>query len=116
VFWKILSIIDYHKPDCYLSKESRDHDETRTFKTITDNLEKRVFGTAVLNTAEITGIPQHRERIYIVCEIKTVFDEFSLDFPKIEKRKITEFLEPIVPQKYYYLISQPLGIFCGTAW
>jgi hypothetical protein len=26
----------------------------------------------------------------------------SLDFPKIEKRKITEFLEPIVPQKYYY--------------
>jgi hypothetical protein len=51
-----------------------------------------------------------------VCEIKTVFDEFSLDFPKIEKRKITEFLEPIVPQKYYYPISQPLGIFCGTAW
>jgi DNA (cytosine-5)-methyltransferase 1 len=39
----------------------------------------------------------------------------SLDFPKIEKRKITEFLEPIVPQKYYYPISQPLGIFCGTA-
>jgi hypothetical protein len=51
-----------------------------------------------------------------VREIKTVFDEFSLDFPKIEKRKITEFLEPIVPQKYYYSISQPLGIFCGTAW
>jgi hypothetical protein len=49
-----------------------------------------------------------------VREIKTVFDEFSLD--KIEKRKITEFLEPIVPQKYYYSISQPLGIFCGTAW
>jgi DNA (cytosine-5)-methyltransferase 1 len=93
------------------------HDETRTFKTITDNLEKGYFiRYKVLNTAEITGIPAQRKDLYCVREIKTVFDEFSLDFPKIEKRKITEFLEPIVPQKYYYLISQPLGIFCGTAW
>jgi DNA (cytosine-5)-methyltransferase 1 len=37
------------------------HDETRTFKTITDNLEKGVFTYGVLNTAEITGIPQHRK-------------------------------------------------------
>jgi DNA (cytosine-5)-methyltransferase 1 len=108
VFWKILSIIDYHKPDCVILENVKNlvtHDETRTFKTITDNLEKRGYFIRykVLNTAEITGIPQHRERIYIVCvKSKTVFDEFSLDFPKIEKRKITEFLEPIVPQKYYY--------------
>jgi DNA (cytosine-5)-methyltransferase 1 len=33
---------------------------------------------------------------------KKVFDTFSLDFPKIEKKKISEFLETNVPLKYYY--------------
>jgi DNA (cytosine-5)-methyltransferase 1 len=57
----------------------------------------------VLNTAEITGIPHHRERIYIVCiKSKDIYDKFSLDFPKIEKRHITEFLEKDVAPKYYY--------------
>jgi DNA (cytosine-5)-methyltransferase 1 len=57
----------------------------------------------VLNTSDITGIPHHRERIYIVCmKSKKVFDTFSLDFPKIEKKKISEFLETNVPLKYYY--------------
>jgi hypothetical protein len=51
-----------------------------------------------------------------VREIKTVFDEFSLDFPKIEKRKITEFLEPIVPQKYYYSDKSTAWDLLRTAW
>jgi DNA (cytosine-5)-methyltransferase 1 len=31
-----------------------------------------------------------------------VFDKFNLDFPKKEKRRISEFLETNVPSKYYY--------------
>jgi DNA (cytosine-5)-methyltransferase 1 len=57
----------------------------------------------VLDTSVITNIPQHRERIYIVClKSKKVFDKFSLDFPKIKKKKISEFLEKDIPTKYYY--------------
>jgi DNA (cytosine-5)-methyltransferase 1 len=38
-----------------------------------------------------------------VClKSKEEFDKFTLDFPKIEKRKISEFLEKEVPAKYYY--------------
>jgi len=108
VFWKILSIIDYHKPKCVILENVKNlvsHDETKTFHTIKSNFEERGYHIChkVLNTAEITGIPQHRERIYIVCmKSKNAFDKFSLDFPKIEKKKITEFLEKEVPTKYYY--------------
>lgn len=108
VFWKILSIIDYHQPKCVILENVKNllsHDDNKTFNTIKNNLENRGYHICykVLNTANITGIPQHRERIYIVCiKSKEIFDKFSLDFPKIEKRKISDFLETDVPDKYYY--------------
>jgi len=108
VFWKILSIIDCHQPKCVILENVKNlvsHDEKKTFNIIKSNLELRGYNICykVLNTADITGIPQHRERIYIVCiKSKKVFDKFSLDFPKIEKKKISEFLEDNIPEKYYY--------------
>jgi DNA (cytosine-5)-methyltransferase 1 len=33
---------------------------------------------------------------------KDIFDKFNLDFPEIEKKQISEFLESDVPAKYYY--------------
>ena len=108
VFWKILSIIDHHNPKCVILENVKNlisHDEHKTFNTIKSNLESRGYHIRfkVLNTAEITGIPQHRERIYIVClKSKSVFDRFNLDFPKIEKKKVSEMLETNVPSKYYY--------------
>lgn len=108
VFWKILAIIDHHKPKCVILENVKNlvsHDEKKTFQTIKANLEGRGYHVRfkVLNTAEITGIPQHRERIYIVCfKSKDIFDKFTLDFPKIQKRPIADMLEQDVPQKYYY--------------
>ena len=109
VFWKILSIIDYHKPKCVILENVKNllsHDNKKTFKIIKENLEDRGYNIChkILNTAEITGIPQHRERIYIVCLLsKNIFDKFNLDFPKIEKKKISYFLEKDkVSDKYYY--------------
>jgi DNA (cytosine-5)-methyltransferase 1 len=56
-----------------------------------------------LNTSLITGIPQNRERIYIVClKSKKVFNKFNLDFPEIEKRPLSDFFEKNIPSKYYY--------------
>ena len=108
VFWKILSIIDHHQPKCVILENVKNlvsHDDSKTFATIKENLEKRGYHVCykVLNTAEITGIPQHRERIYIVCvKSKKVFDQFSLHFPKIEKKSVSDFFEANVPSKYYY--------------
>lgn len=108
VFWKILSIIDHHKPACVILENVKNlvsHDEHKTFNTIKSNIEKRGYHICykILNTADITGIPQNRERIYIVCiKSKKVFDTFSLDFPNIEKKPISAFLETNIPSKYYY--------------
>jgi DNA (cytosine-5)-methyltransferase 1 len=108
VFWKILSIIDHHKPSFVILENVKNlvsHDNGNTFTTIQSNLTNRGYYIChkILNTAKITGIPQHRERIYLVCiKSKEVFDKFNLEFPTIEKKCISEQLESSVPEKYYY--------------
>ena len=108
VFWKILDILDHHQPACVVLENVKNlvtHDEGRTFETITTNLKDRGYHLCykVLNTAKITGVPQHRERIYIVgLRSKEAFDRFSLDFPDLPKRSVAEFLDCEVPAKYYY--------------
>jgi DNA (cytosine-5)-methyltransferase 1 len=108
VFWKILEIIDYHKPLCVVLENVKNlvsHDDGKTFEIIKQKLTERDYKIKfkVLNTSYITGIPQHRERIYIVCiKSNDVFDKFNLDFPKIPKKTISSLLEPTVADKYYY--------------
>jgi DNA (cytosine-5)-methyltransferase 1 len=108
VFWKILKIIDKHSPKCIILENVKNlvsHDEGNTFKTIRENLEKRGYNIKykVLNTSSITGVPQHRERIYIVgIKDKKVFDKFSLDFPDIDKQPVANMFEDNIPDKYYY--------------
>ena len=108
VFWKILEIIDKHEPACVILENVKNlltHDEKRTFETIKAELEKRNYHIRykILNTSDITIVPQHRERIYIVCiKSKDVFDKFTLDFPNVQKHKISSLLEEDVDDKYYY--------------
>jgi len=108
VFWKILEIIDHHSPKCVVLENVKNlvsHDNGNTFKTIQGELEKRNYHVCfkVLNTSKITGIPQHRERIYLVClKSKDVFDKFNLDFPNVTKEPVSSCLQDEVPNKYYY--------------
>lgn len=108
VFWKILEIIDFRKPSCVVLENVKNlvsHDDGKTFEIIKQKLLDRNYHIRfkILNTAEITGVPQHRERIYIVCtRSKLVVDNFTLDFPSIEKASIDSLLEQKVNTKYYY--------------
>ena len=50
-----------------------------------------------------TVVPQHRERIYIVCfKNKTKYDKFNFNFKKIKNKDIKDFLESDISEKYYY--------------
>ena len=95
-------------PSCIILENVKNlvsHDEGKTFETIKKNLIDRGYHIRykVLDTSEITGIPQHRERIYIVCiKSKDIFDKFTLDFPTIPKTQISSLLESKVSDKYYY--------------
>ena len=77
-----------------------------TFQRIKTELENRgyIIQYKVLNTAKITTVPQHRERIYIVClKDKKIADTFNLDFPTVTKSTVESLLEKgAILDKYYY--------------
>ena len=109
VFWKILEIAKYHKPQCIILENVKNlvsHDNGDTFKIIKNSLKKENYHIIykILNTSEITHIPQHRERIYIVCvKDKNIFDNFDLAFKNVKKKKISTMLtNDDVNDKYYY--------------
>ena len=59
--------------------------------------------SSILDTSKITSIPQHRERIYILCFLdKLKYDKFDFNFDTIENKQIKLFLEDNVDNKYYY--------------
>ena len=108
VFWKILEIVDHHSPRCVVLENVKNlvtHDEKRTFETIREELTNRGYHICfkILNTSKITGIPQNRERIYIVAlKSKEAYDKFNLDFEDVYKNPIVSMLEHSIPDKYYY--------------
>jgi len=109
VFWKILEIIDYHKPKCVVLENVKNlvtHDEGKTFKVITKNITDRGYHIThkVLDTGDITGVPQHRERIYMVCLKREDSHNFNLNFDSIPCKPIKDFLEDpsSIDDKYYY--------------
>lgn len=108
VFWKIIEILETHKPEIIILenvKNLKSHDKGNTFNIIENNLGKLGYyiKTAILDTNKITNIPQHRERIYIVGFLnKEKYDKFNFNFPKKTQYKISDMLEKNVDNKYYY--------------
>jgi DNA (cytosine-5)-methyltransferase 1 len=109
VFWKIIEIIKFHKPECIILENVKNltsHDNGNTFRTIKESLEKEKYHIIykILNTSDITPIPQHRERIYIICvKNKNIFNEFNLNFKQVNKYPIKKMLEKNnIDNKYYY--------------
>lgn len=107
LFAEVVRICDYHKPKvifCENVKGLVRHDRGRTFKVICGAFEEigyKVF-TKVLNSKDF-GVPQNRERIYIVCFRNDIApEEFSFPDHAGEKKVIRDILdEAPIPSKYY---------------
>lgn len=109
VFWKILDIMKQKTPRFVVLenvKNIQSHDKGNTFKIIIDEITKLGYSIKyqILDTSLITSIPQHRERIYIVCfKYKKDYHKFNFDITPIKKvKKINKFLETKVDNKFYY--------------
>lgn len=108
VFWKILEILNHHKPSVIILENVKNltsHENGNTYKVILDNLTKLGYHikSQILDTATITCVPQHRERIYIIGFLdKSKYDSFNFDFKPVQRKNITDMLEQNVPEKYYY--------------
>jgi len=103
LFFEIARIVEYHKPQVLFLENVKgliNHDKGNTFKTILSILEQLEYKVyyKVLNTKDF-GLPQNRERIYIVCfKNKNIQFEFPLPFPL--EVKVKYILETTVDNKY----------------
>lgn len=108
VFWKIIEILNKHKPNIIILenvKNLKSHDKGKTYKIMEEKLTEAGYfiKDQILDTCKITQIPQHRERIYIVgFRDKDMCDKFDFDFNEKEKGDICDLLETTVDDKYYY--------------
>jgi DNA-cytosine methyltransferase len=107
VFWKILSIIKNNTPKIVILenvKNLQSHDNGKTFRIIIENLEKLNYHIkySVLNTCKITGIPQNRERIFIIATKKHYFD-----FSKLKRKKKVSSRNSSPKPTHQYSCGQP---------
>lgn len=106
LFFKALDVIKCVQPKIALAENVKaltSKKFTNEFKTVLDSLEKTGYNNywKVLNAKDY-GIPQNRERVFIVS-IRKDIDHNIFEFPKpysLEKR-LKDFLEPHVDEKYY---------------
>lgn len=107
LFQDVVRICDYHKPKvifCENVKGLTIHDHGNTFKVIKGAFEEIGYTVfhKVLNSKDF-GVPQNRERIYLVCFRNDIAPaEFA--FPEGTKKEvcIRDIMDPApVPSKYY---------------
>jgi DNA (cytosine-5)-methyltransferase 1 len=111
LFFDVARICVYHKPKvlfCENVKGLINHDGKRTFEFIKTVLKANGYKlyTKLLNSKNF-GVPQNRERIYIVA-FRDDIDSSSFSFPKLQKEipKLADILEKEpVPAKYYISAS-----------
>tara|TARA_B100001287_G_scaffold250135_1_gene230469 strand:+ start:4308 stop:5243 length:936 start_codon:yes stop_codon:yes gene_type:complete len=98
-FFRILECIDFLKPPVVFLenvKNLKNHNSGNTFKTIIECLKLREYSIheKIINTKELTEIPQNRERIYIVCITKSIekYKKFSFPNKNVNTKKINSLI------------------------
>ncbi|MGI0479850.1 DNA (cytosine-5-)-methyltransferase [Geminocystis sp. CENA526] len=106
LFFEILRIIDYHQPKIVFLenvKNLKSHDKGNTWQVIKNELLIRNYE---IFSEIIDGkyyVPQHRERIFIVCFNKNIFPNINFEFPSLPRKRFYELkdiLENNVDEKY----------------
>lgn len=101
LFFDVCRILDFHKPKYALLENVRNlasHDHGNTWKVIHDSLDKlgyNLLPEPVIFSPHMLGIPQHRERVYIMCVRKEVgqIRPFIYEKSKAQKCSIETILQ-----------------------
>jgi DNA (cytosine-5)-methyltransferase 1 len=101
LFFDICRILEYHKPQFALLENVRNlasHDKGNTWRVIHDSLDALGYDLLpepVIFSPHYVGIPQHRERVYIMCVRKGMgrIAPFSFDKRKARSCSIDSVLQ-----------------------
>lgn len=115
LFFDICRILEYHKPKYVLLENVRNlasHDHGNTWRVIHNKLEElgyNLLPEPVIFSPHYIGIPQHRERVYIMCVRKDVgsIQPFVFDKKKLPQCSINDVLldDKDIPNIKEYRIS-----------
>jgi len=103
LFFEVARIVKYHKPQVVFLENVKgfvNHDKGNTFKVVKNTLEDigyKVF-SKVLNARDF-GVPQNRERIYIIAFLDHTID-FSFPSPLNTQTLVGDILSEKVDEKY----------------
>lgn len=105
LFFEIERILRYKKPSAFLLenvKNLQSHDKGRTFRVIIEHLEALGYTvySKVLNSLDY-GVPQKRERVFIVGFLGNVLFNFPKPVSETERLTLSDILEENVDNKYY---------------
>lgn len=105
LFFDIERILKEKRPPAFMLENVRNltaHDNGNTFRTIKKHLEALGYHVyaKVLNALDY-GVPQKRERIFIVGFLDDVKFEFPAPVPVEERKTLVDILETNVDRKYY---------------
>lgn len=105
LFFNIEQIILHHRPKIVVLENVRTlttHDNGRTYAVITEKLRTAGYNihAQVLNSANY-GVPQTRNRIFIVCFREDLNVQFEFPQPIPLVKTLQDILEENVPSKYY---------------
>lgn len=103
LFFDVARIAAYHKPKVMFLENVKGlvgHDKGRTFKVIVESLKELGYSVYhnVLNAKDF-GVPQNRERIYMICFLN---DNIVFEFPSkiMSNQKVFDILDQNVDPKY----------------
>ncbi len=114
LFFEIEDILKKHQPKAFFLENVKGlaiHDKGRTLDTILKHLDEAGYDVVppqILNAMDY-GVPQHRERIYIIGfrkDLKKNVQEFHYPdptSPEGERPKVRDIIEKKVPSVKYYL-------------
>jgi DNA (cytosine-5)-methyltransferase 1 len=109
LFFNIMNIVDAKKPPILFLenvKNLRSHDKGNTWRVINNELVNRNYAVFSQTIDARYWVPQHRERIFIVCFDKDIFgrdNDINFKFPepnKSTKITLSSILSDNPPQKY----------------
>lgn len=109
LFWKILEILEKKKPEYLLLENVQNlqtHDNGNTWRVIEQNLSTLYDVKCEILSPHNFGIPQHRNRIYIVGRLKSRGGLKNFDFPKPEK-KVCDIKSIITEDDLDYMTLKP---------